>query len=63
MKLIPTKKQFLNWSIPSKVGYIAFVATFIAIVLTIAFFIIQLCVGASKELQNEAIKYINIKHE
>ena len=53
MKLIPTKKQFKNWSLPSKIGYIAFVITIVAIILMVIFFIVQLSVGASKEGQKK----------
>jgi len=48
MKLIPTRKQFKNWSLPSKIGYIAFVITLVAIIIAVIFFFIQLRVGASK---------------
>lgn len=53
MKLIPTKTQFKDWSLPSKIGYISFVVSIFAIILMIVFFIIQYVTGASKEGQRK----------
>lgn len=51
MKLIPTKKQFRNWSLPSKIGYISFVITIVAIIISVIFFFVQINIGASKKGQ------------
>lgn len=63
MTFIPTKTQFEKWSLPSQIGYIAFVITILAFLLAIIFFIIQLKFGASKKLQEEAQKDRDIKHQ
>jgi len=63
VKLIPSKTQFNNWSLPSKIGYIGFVLAIIAIIIAIIFFIVTLIVGATKEGQVKAQKDREAKHE
>ncbi|MBU1143292.1 MAG: hypothetical protein KKH92_06575 [Firmicutes bacterium] len=53
MKLVPTKKQFNNWSLPSKATYIAFVLAIVAIILSLLFFLIQIEIGASNSGQEK----------
>ncbi|MBN2407495.1 MAG: hypothetical protein JXJ19_07340 [Elusimicrobia bacterium] len=60
MRLIPTKKQFKNWSLPSKIAYIALPIT---VVLAVIFFIIQLNIGATKNGQREILSKLNDKSD
>ena len=53
MKLIPTKKQFKNWSLPAKMGCMAFVIGIVAIIIMAIIFFVQLRIGASKKGQKK----------
>lgn len=53
IKLTPTKTQFKNWTLPSKITYIACVIGLVALLLMVIFFLIQQSGGASKKDQKK----------
>jgi len=53
MKLIPTKKQFEGWKLPSQITYNSFLLGLFAIFLAIILFFIQISTGATKKGQEE----------
>jgi len=56
MKIVPTKKQFRKWSLPTRISVILGGITFISLILTIFFFVDQNIYGVKINLQEEAIK-------
>ena len=59
MKIIPTKIQFDNWSMPSKVTYFAFIIGIIALISTIIFFVEQWRVSATRDGQHISHAILN----
>ena len=55
MILIPTKRQWKNWTLPSKVGYIGLILSIVAIILWFLNVWIQIQFGASKKLQEQSL--------
>ena len=53
MKLIPTKKQFSGWTLPSKITYLGFILAIIAIILTLILYCLSSKYGATKSGQKE----------
>ncbi len=62
-RIIPTKTQFKNWRILSRIGYIAFLLSLFSLILMILFFVIQTSTSATKEGQAKAQSDRNAKHE
>ena len=56
MKLIPSKAQWQKWTLPSKVGYLAFIIGLLSIVLWGIGVMIQLQFGATKKSQEKIIR-------
>ena len=63
MKLIPSKKQFKDWTLLSKVTYIAFVLTVLSLLFVVIISCIKQITGATKKMQIEAHKDRNAKHK
>jgi stalled ribosome rescue protein Dom34 len=63
MGIFPSKEQWRKWSLPSKVGYMAFIITIVALLLMIIFFIIQNKKTATREGQKEAAEDREVKYE
>ncbi len=54
MRLIPSKKQWSNWTLPSRLTFLGVCVSIAAVVLTLVIFVLQSRSGATKELQESA---------